>query len=190
MNNLIKINLNQTVSKAQREQIKEEQKRWMIFASICGLFALYLVWFFFINSRMNYIIENRIETIKNIKQQTEELKNKGKINLSKKDIVTLNNFEKKRMFWAPKLLALTTITPENMTITGLEFENKRLEISGMTTTSPDKQDNEIVKSFMNKIMENEEFNKNFKNIKIEEIKRDDEKGQKVVSFIVEAKLKK
>ena len=190
MNKLIKINLNQTVSKAQLEQIKEEQKRWVIFGSICGLFVIYLIWFFFINSRMNYIIENRIKTIEDIKAQTEELKNKGKINLSKKDIVTLNNFEKKRMFWAPKLLALTTITPDNMTITGFEFENKRLEISCMTITSSGQRDDEIVTNFMNKIMENDEFNKNFKDIEYDKINKDDEKGQPVVNFIVHAKLKK
>ena len=34
MNKLIKINLNQTVSKAQLEQIKEEQQRWILFGFI------------------------------------------------------------------------------------------------------------------------------------------------------------
>ena len=190
MNKLIKINLNQTVSKAQLEQIKEEQKRWIIFGSICFLFIGYLLWFSFINNRMNYVIDNRISTIENIKKQTEALKNEGKINLSKKDIVTLNNFEKKRMFWSPKLLALTDITPENMTITGLDYENKRLEISGMTTTSPDQRDDEIVANFMNRIMENSEFKKNFKDIKYKDISRENEKGQLVVNFVVEARLKK
>ena len=34
---LIKIDLNQTVSKAQLEEIKEEQKRWILFGFIIFL---------------------------------------------------------------------------------------------------------------------------------------------------------
>ena len=186
---MIKINLNQTVSKAQLEQIKEEQKKWIIFGSICGLFIIYLVWFLFISNRMTYIIDNRIDTIQDIKIRTEELKKKGKINLSKKDINTLNNFEKKRMFWAPKLIELSKITPEDMTITGLEFDNKRLEISAISIISPEQTDMAIVENFMNKIMSNEEFNNDFKNMKIENISRDQEKGQKIITFTVEARLR-
>lgn len=189
MNKLIKINLNQTVSKAQREQIKEEQKRWIIFGSICGLFIIYIIWFSFINNRMNYIIESRIETIQDIKTQTEELKKEGKINLSKKDINTLNNFEKKRMFWAPKLLELSKITPEDMAITELEFDNKRLEISAISIISPEQTDMAIVENFMDRIMSNDEFNNDFKNMKIESIARDQEKGQKIITFTVEARLR-
>ena len=186
---MIKINLNQTVSKAQLEQIKEEQKKWIIFGSICSLFVIYLIWFLFISNRMTYIIDNRIDTIQDIKIRTEELKKKGKINLSKKDINTLNNFEKKRMFWAPKLIELSKITPEDMTITGLEFDNKRLEISAISIISPEQTDMAIVENFMNKIMSNEEFNNDFKNMKIENISRDQEKGQKIITFTVEARLR-
>ena len=78
------------------------------------------------NYRMNNIIDSRQETIAKIIKDTEELKKSGKINLSKIDIKTLNKFENKRMFWAPKLIALSEITPEDMAITGLDFENKKL----------------------------------------------------------------
>ena len=47
---MIKINLNQTVSKAQREQFLEEKKRWYTFAAICSLFAVSFIWFIFIKN--------------------------------------------------------------------------------------------------------------------------------------------
>jgi pimeloyl-CoA synthetase len=47
----------------------------------------------------------------------------------------------------------------------------------------------IVENFMNKIMSNEEFNNDFKNMKIENISRDQEKGQKIITFTVEARLR-
>ena len=71
---LIKINLNQTVSKAQLDQIKEEKKRWYIFGSLTSLFIIYLLWFSFMNYRMNNIIDSRQETIAKIIKDTEELK--------------------------------------------------------------------------------------------------------------------
>ena len=37
---LIKIDLNQTVSKAQIDSIKEEKSRWIIFGTICSLFLI------------------------------------------------------------------------------------------------------------------------------------------------------
>ena len=46
----IKINLNQTVSKAQREFIIEEKNRWYIFMGICALFLVSFMWLIFINS--------------------------------------------------------------------------------------------------------------------------------------------
>ena len=186
---LIKINLNQTVSKAQIDYIIEEKNRWMLFGGMCFLFITYLVWFAFINYRMDYIIENRQETIQTIIKDTEELKRSGKINLSKIDIKTLNKFEDKRMFWAPKLIALSEITPENMAITELNFENKKLEISAISKIDRGEKDFDVVENFMKRIDENEEFNKDFKGIKFDSMEKSKAKGQEVLSFTIKAKLK-
>ena len=186
---LIKINLNQTVSKAQLDHLNEEKKRWVIFGTMCSLFIAYLIWFGFINYRMNYIIDNRQETIKNIIKDTEELKKSGKINLSKIDIKTLNKFESKRMFWAPKLIALSEITPDDMAITGLDFENKKLQISAISKMDQGEKDFDVVEDFMNRIDKNEEFNKDFKGIKFDSMEKSRAKGQEVLSFTIKARLK-
>ena len=138
---------------------------------------------------MNYIIENRQQTIEQIIQDTEDLKESGKINLSKIDIKTLNKFEDKRMFWAPKLIALSEITPEDMSITRLNFENKKLEISAISKIDEGEKDMKIVQQFMKKLEENEEFNKDFKQIKFDSSERTKAKGQEVLSFTVKARLK-
>ena len=56
--NMIKINLNQTVSKAQLEQIKEEQQRWILFGFIILLIIGSLSWFFMINRKLNLYSTN------------------------------------------------------------------------------------------------------------------------------------
>ena len=87
--NLIKINLNQTVSKAEKDFIDQEKKRWYTFYFICGFFIITIIWLIFINSRMSYIVNQRTNTINNIVESTKILKSDGKINLSKKDINNL-----------------------------------------------------------------------------------------------------
>ena len=189
MSKLIRINLNQTISKAQLEHLKEEKKRWVIFSLICLLFLGYLGWFAFINNRMDYIIENRKDIIRTIIRSTEELKKEGKINLSKSDIKALNKLEDKRMFWAPKLMALSEITPDRMAITGLEYDHKRLKISAISSVDKTQKDFDIVENFMKRINENKEFNSDFKDIKFESMEKSNAKGNEVLSFTIEAKLK-
>ena len=189
MNKLILINLNQTISKAQLEHLKEEKKRWIIFSFIFLLFLGYLGWFGFINNRMDNIINNRKNTIEEIIRNTEKLQKEGKINLSKSDIRTLNKLENKRMFWAPKLIALSEITPDRMSITGFEYDHKRLIISAISSVDETQKDFDIVEDFMKRINENKEFNKDFKDIKFNSMEKSNAKGNEVLSFTIQARLK-
>ena len=93
------------------------------------------------------------------------------------------------MFWAPKLIALSQITPEDMAITGLNFENKKLEISAISKVDQGEKDFDVIIAFMNRIGENEEFNKDFKGIKFDSMEKSKAKGQEVLSFTVKARLK-
>jgi len=189
LNNLIKINLNQTVSKAQMDFIKEEKTRWIVFSTICSLLFLVFIWFWFINFRLNYVIEKRHLTIEKIIKDTEKLKKGGKINLSKSDVKTLNKFDQNRMFWAPKLIALADITPADMAITEIEFEKKRLRISAISSLSKGEKEFTVVENFMKKIDGNQEFNKDFKNIKFDQLEKTNVRGQEILTFRIEAKVK-
>ena len=189
MKNLIKINLNQTVSKAQMDFINEEKNRWIIFSVVTSFLFIAFIWFWFINSRLNYVIKNRQLTIEKIIKDTDALRKGGKINLSKSDVKTLNKFEKNRMFWAPKLIALSEITPDDMAITDIEFENKKLKISALSNLSVGEKEFSVVEDFMKRIDENQEFNKDFKEIKFDDLEKENVRGQEILSFQIEAKLK-
>ena len=189
LNNFIKINLNQTISKAQLEQLQEEKKRWIIFGTICFLFFASICWLLFINNRMNYIVSNRTQTIEKIINDTKNLQKEGKINLSKIDVKTLNKFENKRMFWAPKLIALSEITPDDMAITRLSFENKKLKISAISTITIGEKNFDVVEDFMKRIDQNSEFNSDFKDIKFESMEKTRARDQEILAFTIEARLK-
>ena len=188
--NFIKINLNQTVSKAQREFIIEEKNRWYVFIGICSLFLISFMWFVFINIRLNYTISERENTITNILKQTDELKSGGKINLSKKDVNNLYKMETARILWAEKLIALSKITPDDMAITRIEFKGGRLNISAVSNLGSGQKEFTVVENFMKRIEQNDKFNKDFKDIKFENLDKEFSKTDELLSFKVEAKLKK
>ena len=187
--NFIKVDLNQTVSKAQLEQIKEEQKRWALCGFIIVLFIGSLGWFYFINNKLNFIVEERNNTIQTIKMKTEELTNKGKIKLSKIDINNLHKLESKRIYWSDKLLELSKITPEDMAITKFEFKGKMLNISAIANLTSEEKEFSVVENFMKMIDENSKFNQDFKDIKFGFLDKDFAKNQELLSFKIQAKLK-
>ena len=93
------------------------------------------------------------------------------------------------MFWAPKLIALSEITPDDMAITEVEFENKKLRISALSSLSKGEKEFSVVEDFMKRIDENDEFNKDFKDIKFEDLEKENIRGQEILSFRIEARLK-
>jgi|TARA_B110000196_G_scaffold118265_1_gene102704 Tfp pilus assembly protein PilN len=187
--NLIKINLNQTVSKAEYDFIEQEKKRWYLFISICSLFIIGFTWLMVLNFKMDSIIEQRTTEIETIIADTNSLKSSGKINLSKKDINNLYKLESKRIFWTEKLIALSSVTPDDMTITKIEFKGKKLFISALSNIGSGEKEFTVVENFMRKIDLNDEFNKDFKDIKFDYLDKEKSQSSELLSFKVEAKLR-
>ena len=92
---LIIINLNQSYSSSEIKLKKDENMRWFYFSLILVALLGNLFWFIYINININQLIEQREDTIAQLDVDTEKLKQKGRINLSKKDIENLYNVEKK-----------------------------------------------------------------------------------------------
>ena len=186
---LIKINLNQTISKAQLEEIKEEQKRWIVFGVICLLFVSSLTWFYFLNNRLNTIISERESTIEKIIKETNALKEEGQINLSKTDINNLYKLQNKRIYWSDKFIEFSNITPEDMVITKIEFKGKKMKVNAIANLENNEKEFKVVENFMKLIEENDKFNKDFKDIKFGYMDKEFSKKQELLSFKIEAKLK-
>ena len=76
-----------------------------------------------------------------------------------------------------------------MAIIEVEFENKKLRISALSSLSKGEKEFSVVEDFMNRIDENDEFNKDFKDIKFEDLEKENIRGQEILSFRIEARLK-
>ena len=183
------IDLNQTVSRHQLEELQQEKKRDIIMGSVVFALMAIFIWFNVINYNLSSIIEEREIRIKNLDAKFLILKSESKINLSKGDVESLYRFDGKRIFWAPKIMALTNLTPENMSITQIGFLRKKLSISAITELEEDVKEFDVVESFISKLKSSDEFFADFESIRFLNSSQDNVKGHKTFTFKIEAKLK-
>ena len=189
-NKFVLINLNKTVSNAELQELQQERKKWIIFTVITMLLLALAFWFISINSQANFIISERNNVINKLIQDTENLKNEGQINLSKRDINNLIKTEGERIIWSEKLKILSDITPADMAITGLEFKNLKFTIKGISKVHEDEKEFLIVEQFINMLKTNARFSDDFKTIKFKGSERDLSRGQEIFKFTIEAELNK
>ena len=187
---LIIINLNQSYSSSEIKLKKDENTRWVYFTLILLALLGNLFWFIHINMNINQLIEQRENTIAQLGVDTEILKQKGRINLSKKDIENLYNVEKYRINWADKFQDLAVITPEDMAITGIVFRNNKFTINAISLINENEKEFAIVENLINTLQANEIISKDFSNIKFKSSERKMTRGQEILVFVIEAKLNK
>ena len=187
---LIIINLNQSFSSTEIKQKKEENTRWVFFTFILLALLGNLFWFIHINMNINQLIEQRGDTIAQLGIDTEKLKQKGRINLSKKDIENLYNVEKYRINWADKFQDLAVITPEDMAITGIVFRNNKFTINAISLINENEKEFAIVENLIKTLQENKTISNDFSDIKFKSSERKMTRGQEILVFVIEAKLNK
>ena len=188
--NLIIINLNQSFSSSEIKQKRDENTRWIFFTFIFLALLGNLLWFVNINMNINQLIEQRKNTIAQLGVDTERLKQKGRINLSKKDIENLYNVEKNRVTWADKFTEFANITPEDMAITGIVFRNNKFTINAISLINENEKEFSIVENLINALQSSEIISKDFSSIKFKSSQRKITRGQEILVFVIEAKLNK
>ena len=187
---LIIINLNRSYSSSEIKLKKDENTRWVYFSLILLALLGNLFWFIHINMNINQLIEQREDTIAQLGVDTEKLKQKGRINLSKKDIENLYNVEKKRVTWADKFTEFANITPEDMAITGIVFRNNKFTINAISLINENEKEFSIVENLINTLQSSEIISKDFSSIKFKSSQRKMTRGQEILVFVIEAKLNK
>ena len=188
--NLIIINLNQSYSSSEIKLKKDENMRWVYFSLILLALLGNLFWFIHINMNINQLIEQREDTIAQLGVDTEKLKQKGRINLSKKDIENLYNVEKYRITWADKFTEFANITPEDMAITGIVFRNNKFTINAISLINENEKEFAIVENLINTLQSSAIISKDFSNIKFKSSQRKITRGQEILVFVIETKLNK
>ena len=186
---LIAINLNLSITAAEREYKKSELIRWIVFALILSISIGNLSWFLNINNKIDNLIIKRRETIAKLIDDTQNLKQSGQINLSKKDIENLYSVENNRIRWANKLQELAYVTPEDMAITGIKYRNNKIIINAISLINENEKEFSIVESLIKKIQNSDILSKDFISIKFKNAERKITRGQEILLFVIEAKFR-
>lgn len=188
MINVIKINLNHASSKAARLENRREQMRWGGFGVIVLLISAGVVWFFYQNAQFNRLIESKQAQIVEMKQQIEALQLEGK-NLSKDDILALQELESSRVLWAAKLKSLGQLIPHDMAITGLALKQDYLQITGISRIYLDEREFDVIEEFIARLENDPDFAKDFADIKFASFARMTVMEQDIVQFEIRATLR-
>ena len=189
---LIKIDLNQTVSKTEAKEKKVNIVRWIMFYGIIISFLGAISWQTVIILRANQIISDQ-ETLKDVikdkitisekRGQTGSLKQKkGKIAIG--DINNLKEFQiDKRIFWGPKFMALANSIPEDMTISKMELAKKTFKMTLLARFDSLNPKTAYARGMELKAhLESSAFVDNFKDLSLAEYDQIDKKGYVLLKF--------
>ena len=185
----IVINLNKAESAETRLARIREQVRWGIFGVLMLLLVSVNFQVWMISNGYNDIISQKKEEIDRLKDEIDKLQSEGK-NLSKGDILSFADLEQDRFLWAQILEKMGRVTPDDIAITGLRFKREKLIIRGIALTFEDRKDFEIIDEYVQTLRKNKEFSNNFNRIKYVGHNKVNIRGQDIVRFEIEAKVKK
>tara|TARA_B000000475_G_C15960367_1_gene432690 strand:+ start:360 stop:959 length:600 start_codon:yes stop_codon:yes gene_type:complete len=168
---LIKINLNQTVSRFELAEIKKEKNRWMIYGAFCFAFVIILLFNYFILNKYNELISSRLKNATKLIDDSNRIRsnyenyNKGEgeidLSISQADIDRLFEVESNRITLAQKLEFLAFDIPENMSLLDFEYHYDKKEVIITLISEVDKYtDNksQLIESITQNFMSEGDFN--------------------------------
>ncbi|OQX92907.1 MAG: hypothetical protein B6D58_00570 [candidate division Zixibacteria bacterium 4484_95] len=177
------INLNKVSNRL--DQFQEKQKRRRVFAVGFYFFIIIIITALAIGKS---VYTQR--TINGLKAELAEIQSEidnleaSSDYLSPEDIFALAELANSRLTWTEKFDVLGKIIPEDVTITGLDYDYqvKALMIKGISKVNPQLEDLDLVVSIINLIKSNKNFSSDFSDIKFHSSNRIKHKGQDIVEF--------
>jgi len=168
---LIKINLNQTVSRFELAEIKKEKNRWMIYGAFCFAFVIILLFNYFILYKYNELISSRLKNATKLIDDSNRIRlnyenyNKGEgeidLSISQADIDRLFEVESNRITLAQKLEFLAFDIPENMSLLDFEYHYDKKEVIITLISEVDKyteNKSQLIESITQNFMSEGDFN--------------------------------
>jgi len=188
----IKINLNQVVSRFQREEIRIERNRNYISLGLVLCFLALFSFNSYTNFKINKLTEDRETKIKNIEDQINLLISTKQFvdQVENTDITNLSKFEDTRTYWTPKIQALTNLTPVEMALTEIEFNSKILELTAVIKFEEGMDTEKWGVQLVQDMKNDPDINNNFINIRLADSYKGEIQGQKTFFYDIEAKIKK
>ena len=183
------INLNKAESAETLIERGKERARWIVFSLLIAVLLGVNIRVWTISIGYNGIIDKKEKEITRLKGEINQLQSEGK-NLSKYDILSFADLEQDRFLWAQNLEKMGSLTPGDISITGLRFKRNKLVIKGIALTFEDRKDFEIIDEYVQTLRNNKEFSNDFSRIKYVGHSKVSIRGQEIIRFEIEANVKK
>ena len=192
MSKYIKINLNQVVSRFQREEMRIERNRNYISVGVILCFLILFSFNSYTNFKINELTGDREAKIRDIEDQIEQLVSTKQFvdQVENTDINNLFKFEDKRTYWTPKIQALTNLTPVEMALTELEFDSKVLKLTAVIKFEERMDTEKWGVQLVEDMKSHPDISNNFTNIQLVNSYKGEIQGQKTFFYDIEARIKK
>jgi len=183
---MYKINLNKSSNRLDQFEVQQHKRR--VFALSFFFVSLVIITglaVFFSMKTQNKI--NTYETeLARIDGEIAKLQASAQF-ISPDDIFALAEVANNRITWTEKLSVLGQIFPEDAVITELyyDYQLKVLRINGVSKVKAQMRDLDLVVAIVDLMKNNEDFAKDFSNIRFSSSTRIKNKGQDMVKFQIE-----
>ena len=178
-----RINFNKGEDKSTKLQRQMELGRWIIlviFTLIAvgvGAYAQHHA------NRLLDLIDTKEQQLQEVKDEIQHLRETGN-QLSRDDIMRLNELENGRLLWARKLQGLGEEITNNLAITSVKYEKGRLNIYGIARIKPNREPVFEVMDFVDGLNANPLFSENFTTIKFQQSERIKLQDEPILKFHV------
>ncbi|MCP4581409.1 MAG: hypothetical protein GY839_07300 [candidate division Zixibacteria bacterium] len=187
MNNIVyKININKAANRLDQFEQKQKQRRrfllglfFVILIGVAGVSAFYTM-------KTQEKIKGYQAELANIEAEIERLSASSQF-LSPEDIFALAELANTRMTWTEKFKVLGEILPKDISITEIyyDYQIRTLKIKGISRVNPNMKDLDLVVSIVNVIKGNDNFSKDFVDIKFSSSTRLKHRGQDIIEFEID-----
>ena len=187
MNNVkFKINLNKASNRLDQFEKKARQRRKFAI----GFFFLVIVSAMAVSVFFTLQTEKKIDSyraeLQQIDDDIKQLESSSQY-LSPEDIFALAELANTRMTWTEKFNVLGQILPKDITITEIyyDYQMRTLRIKGISRVNPTMKDLDLIVSIVNVIKSNEDFAKDFVDIKFSSSTRTKHRDQEILEFEID-----
>ncbi|MCC6477521.1 PilN domain-containing protein [bacterium] len=177
------INLNKGEGELVLRQRKQERRSFLLLGILGLVFAVLggITWAQ--NQAINQVIKSREDKLARIQFELDSLKREG-TNVSKDDVTALATLEQERFLWARRLEVLSEILPAGTSITGMELQNHRLEISALAQVDSTQKEFEVISHFVDLLKTTPDFRQGMYEIKFDKSLRKEVEEQDCLMFSV------
>ncbi|MBL7033670.1 MAG: hypothetical protein ISR91_05935 [Candidatus Delongbacteria bacterium] len=178
-----RINFNKGEDKVSKLQRQMELGRWIVLV-VFVLAAVAVGWYSQHHAnRLTTLISDKQDQLQEVRDEIQHLRETGN-QLSREDIMQLNELENSRLLWARKLQGLGEEVTEHLAITSVKYEKGTLNIFGVVRIMPNREPVFDVMDFVDGLNANPLFSQNFASVKFQLSERITVQNESILKFNV------